>query len=241
MHKHYFITITLLFVFCFKSVGQTEENELQGKWYMFSRNRVVGLEFSKDRIITKQLNWDLSEREPGREQVQRITHSAKANGNTYVCLRTDDDTANQIRVNTFRIVRPGKEMLFVINSTEKLFTNMDSVQQYIDHDVTDKYGFNLYSQAEMEQFKKLKKINTMTAPDFEIYVGKIIHLRSVEDSLSKQLADPEPSGIIYYGYSMLRVFFLEIGYDPLVTTKELDDLFKRFADTPAAKKLLGGH
>jgi hypothetical protein len=220
----------------FLSFNATGQGNLQGKWYMFSRNRIIEFNVSKDSLITKQLNWDLSNRESSELETQIITHFTKANENVYLYLKKLDDTTSQIRLNTFKVVHPGEEIIIVLNGTEKLFTNIDSIRQYIKNDLEQKYGLTLYSEIEIQRLKKLTRVAEMTIDDFKKYADKVIRFRAELDSLSK--LPNAPSGLMYYGYSTLRVFLGQLGYNPLATNKEYDDFVKQFQSNPATKGIV---
>jgi len=229
------LNILAVFLF-FLSSNAPGQNYLQGKWYMFSRNRIIEFNFSKDSLKTKQLNWDMSRRDHNEPETQIITNLTKANGNIYLYVKILGDTTSQIRINTLRVTHPDKEMIIVLNATEKLFTNRDSIQQYIKNDLDIKYGLTLYSDSEIQRLRQLKELAEMTIDDFKKYAGKVLYFRTELDSLSK--LPNAPSGLLYYGYSMLRVFLGQLGYNPLATDKEYSDFIKQFQSNPATKEIV---
>jgi hypothetical protein len=227
------IFAVFILLLSFNAFGQ---DNLKGKWYMFSRNRIIEFNVSKDSLITRQLNWDLTNRERNESDTQIISQLVKANGNIYLCLKKSGDSTSQTRVNTFKVIHPSREIMIVLNVTEKLFTNTDTIRQYINNDLDQKYGLTLYSDTEIQQLKQLKKVSEMTVEDFKKYADKIFQFRTELDSLSK--VPNAPNGLMYYGYSMLRVLLGRLGYNPLATNKEYDDFIKQFQSNPATKEIV---
>jgi hypothetical protein len=203
---------------------------------MFSRNRIIEFNFTGDSLITKQLNWDLNPRERSEPETQIITHFTKVNGNVYLHLKKRDDTANQIRLNTFKVVHPDREIIIVLNATEKLFTNTDSIRQYVNNDLEKKYGLTLNSGTEIQRMKQLRRVAEMTSDDFKKYANQVIRFRTELDSLSK--LPNAANGLMYYGYSTLRIFLGQLGYNPLATNKEYDGFIKKFQGNPATKEIV---
>ena len=88
------------------------QDSLKGKWYFFSRNRIVQLTITKDSLISQQLNWDLTNRNPDREnEIQIINKQVSANGNIYLYLTKPQDTLKRIFLNTIKIINPKKKSL----------------------------------------------------------------------------------------------------------------------------------
>src|SRR4051812_9180921 len=111
----------LIIFFSFISLSAVGQDNMSGRWYMFSRNRMIELNFSNDMVISKQLNWDLSDRNRSEPDTQFVKGFRRANGNIYLYLSNPKQTANQILLNTVKVVRPGEEIFIALNDTEKLF------------------------------------------------------------------------------------------------------------------------
>ena len=203
---------------------------------MFSRNRMIELKILEDRIISKQLNWDLSDRSRSEPDTQFIQGYKRANGNIYLYLSNPKRTANQSLLNTIKVVRPRKEILIALNGTEKLFDDTVSIEQYIQKDTTMKYGMPLFSESEIQELKAQKKVEEMTEADFKTYANKFLKSKAQLDSLSK--LSISSNGLLYYGYAMIRITFGQVGYNPLITNDEFDKLILRFKNNPETKAIV---
>lgn len=226
----------LIIFFIFISLSAIGQDSLNGKWYMFSRNRMIELNIQRDAMISKQLNWDLSERNRSGSDTLFIKGSKSANGNIYLYLTNPKRTANKILLNTFRIVRPEKEIFIALNNTEEPLDDVNAVNQYIQKDTSEKYGMPLFSESEIHRLKAQKKVEEMTEADFKAYANKLIHSKAQLDSLSK--LTNSPGSLLYYGYAMIRITFAQIGYNPLITSDEFEKLILRFKNNPETKELV---
>lgn len=203
---------------------------------MFSRNRIVELSFSKDSLLTKQLNWDLTERERVERDTETILDVVSANGNVYLLTRKPDDTTAQIGIMTFKVVDLDREIVLVLNSPDERFKHVDSIARYISTDTNDKYGITLYSYTEIQRLKSLPPINEMTVDDFKKYAESAFQFRTKLDSLSK-LPNP-PDGLLYYAYSLSRIVLGRVGYNPMVTSEEYESFIRRFHNNPETKEIV---
>ncbi|SEM36941.1 hypothetical protein SAMN04488505_104187 [Chitinophaga rupis] len=224
-------------LFMFISFMAVAQDNFYGKWVMFSRNRVIQFTFSNDRLITNQLNWDLSVRERNKPDTQKIAGTTYAHGNIYLYLKSIKDTANHVGVATLKVIHPDKEILLVLNVTDTKFTDTTSIRQYITKDGDKKYGFTLYSEKEILRLKQQKNISEMTVQDFKSYAEKVMQFQSEIDSLSK-LPDVHNSSLLYYSYSMIRNVLGQLGYNPLVTNMDYDDFMKRFQNMAETKSIV---
>jgi hypothetical protein len=213
------------------------QGNLQGNWFMFSRNRIIQFSFTNSEIVTSQMNWDLHVSDRHESDTQKILATTKSNGNIYFYVERSEDSANKIRVNTFKVIRPNKEILLAINTADTSFSDTTAIRQYIDKDNNEKYGLILYSETEIHRLKQQKKISEMTVADFKLYASKLIEFKNKFDSLSKSPA-VSANSLIYYSYSLLRQFIGELGYNPLITNTEYDDFITRFQNIPETKSIV---
>jgi len=212
------------------------QDSLTGKWYLFSRNRIVQLHITKDSIISQQLNWDLTNRNPDREnEIQIINKRVSANENIYLYLTKPKDSLNRISLSTIKIINPKREIIIAINGIDSSFTDTSVVKQYILKDTEKKYGLTFFSESEIQRLKKQKSIEQMTTQDFKLYVNKVLMFRTELDSLSK--LSNSPNGLLYYGYSMTRIIIGQLGYNPMVTTSEFEMFIRRFQNDPETKEI----
>src|SRR5207253_1697567 len=128
---------------------------------MFSRNRLIEFDFSEDKLVSRQLNWDLNLREGKVPDSSIILGQVKANENIYLYLRKPNDSTNKILLLTFKTVRAGKEMILPINVTEEPFMDSVAIRKYIAGDTGKKVGFTLYSYTEIRRLQQLKKVSEM--------------------------------------------------------------------------------
>jgi hypothetical protein len=226
MHRLYIFIILLLFI----PFGATGQEVPKGKWYMFSRNRMVELDFLREKVVSKQMTWDLSEGGRKLRDTQYIKHSRRQNGNLYLYMINPARSGNKILVNTIRVVRPGKEIFIALNGTEMMFEDTVSVDRYIASDTSEKFGMPLFSKNEILKYKKQRNIKTMTVDDFRSYANTILTSKSKIDSLSN-LSDP-PDGLLYYGYALIRTTIADMGYNPLFNSKEFDEFILYFKNNP---------
>jgi hypothetical protein len=225
----------LLITFCFVSISAVGQTSLTGKWYMFSRNRMIEFNFLSDTLIAKQVNWDLSDRNRSGQDTQSIRGYRKANNNIYLYLENPKRTGHQIRLNTIKVVRQDEEIFIALNGTEKLFSDTVAASEYIQNDTAEKYGMPLFSESKIEQLKAQKKIEEMTQADFKTYANKLSISKKHIDSLSK--LSTSPSGLQYYGYALIRIALAQTGYNPLITNTEFDKLILRFQNDPETKEI----
>jgi hypothetical protein len=209
----------------------------QGKWYLFSRNRMVEITITKDSMIDRQLNWDLSPRDPDRAPgIQRIGKQVTAHQNIYLYTSNSKDSTGQTGLTTIKVIAPGKEIILAVNAKE-IFADTVKVSQYITNDTGKKFGMPLFSAAEIKRMQDQKNISQMTAKDFTRYVEKILQFRKEVDSLSKIEPDVQANGLLYYSYAMLRIIFAQIGYNPLINNTDLDTFIIRFKNDPETKDI----
>ena len=229
--------LTLLIVSLFATTLTAKcQDGLQGKWYLFSRNRIVQLTITKDSLINQQLNWDLTIRNPDREtEIQIIEKKVTANENIYLYVTKAKDTSKRISLSTIKIIDPKKEIILAINTTDSSFADTTLVNQYILKDTDKKYGLTFFSESEIQRLRKQKDIGKMTAQDFKLYVDKVLVFRTELDSLSK--LPNSPNGLLYYGYSMTRIIIGQLGYNPMVTNSEFEIFIKRFQNDPETKEI----
>lgn len=93
----------------------------------------------------------------------------------------------------------------------------------------------MISEAEIQRLQKLKRIDKMSVKDFRLYADKISVFRTELDSLS-QLPN-SPNGLIYYGYSMMRIIIGKLGYYPMFTNSEFEAFIKQFQNNPETKEI----
>jgi hypothetical protein len=212
------------------------QNSLQGKWYFFSRNRIVQLNITKDTLTNQQLNWDLTLRNPYKKpEIQIIDKQVTANENIYLYHTNPKDTLKRISLSTIKIIHPEKELIIAFNATDTSFTDTSLARQYILKDVDKKYGLTFFSESEIQRLRKQKNIDKMTVQDFKLYVDKVLVFRTELDSLSK--LPHSPNGLLYYAYSMMRIIIGELGYNPLVTDSEFEMFMQHFQNDPQTKEL----
>ncbi len=214
----------------------SSQYNLQGKWYFFSRNRVVEMTITPDSLINKQLNWDLTNlpRNPP-PQVQLILKQVEANQNNYLYLKDPKKTEKAIALTTIRIIKPGKELIVALNGTDSSMTDSAFFSDYISKDLDKKYGLHFYSEAESNNLRKQKDVSTMTLADFSLFVDKFLRSRAEMDSLSK-LRTSEV-GLMYYSYAITRIIIGRLGYNPFISDQEFDVFIRRFQENPGAKEM----
>lgn len=219
----------LLALISLPAIGQ---DSVYGKWYMFSRNRMIEMDFQVNRMVSRQLNWDLTDRNRSQPDTQLIWNIQTANGNIYYCV-PDPRSKDGMHVNSLKMVRPGREILIALNGPDSLFTSLEAATQFIRTDTGKKFGMPLFSETEIRAFRSQKKVKDMTAADFNTYAAHVIKSKHLIDSWQHL---PVPSnGLLYYGYAVIRIALAETGYDPFVTTDQFDQLILRFKNNPETK------
>lgn len=214
------------------------QDSLQGKWYLFSRNGIVQLNVTNDSLINQQLNWDLTNKNPNREnEIKIIEKQVRANENLYLYLTNPQDSLKRLSLSTVKIIEPKKEIIIAINATDSSFSDISHIEQYISKDVNEKYGLTFYSESEINRLQKQKNIDKMTVEDFKLYAGKVIVFRTELDSLSK--LPNAPNGLLYYSYSMMRIIIGQLGYNPMIANSEFGMFIERFQNDPETKEIWG--
>ena len=228
------LRVTALSILVFVSCIVKGQTEISGKWYFFSRNRMIELSFSNDRIISRQLNWSLSAWNPDdKPDTQFVSRIIEANRNIYLITINQTDSLKRFRLETYRVVKPGKEMMLVVNAPDTLYNDIAKIETYMKNDIGPKYGIPLFSEAEIKRFQTYKNLDSMSVPDFKVYISKIVENGKMIDSISKMGASD--NNLLYYGYAMARSFLAYMGYNPLVSSGKFDAFFKRFEKNPATK------
>jgi hypothetical protein len=232
MKRILFILLSCL-AFGFQATAQTD---LQGRWYMFSRNRVIRFTITRDSLLSDQLDWDLSLLQPSRTaDTSIIVKRFIAHHNQYFFLLQPHDSTHYIHLATFVVITPTREISLAVNSPDSGYLDVIQAQQYISSDTSQKYGVSLFSNDALRSLQQQKSISAMTSSDFKRYAAKIITFHLQLDSLS-QLPSP-PNGLVYYAYSMIRTALGQVGFNPLVSNNQLENAFRHFEDDPETKEL----
>lgn len=158
-------------------------------------------------------------------------------GNFYEILNRDtlNDRLNVIVVN---ILRPGPnkgELIVAINPGERRFDNIDSAMAFIDTDTEPKFGWVLFSEERMKEFRKMKPIERITIPHLVAYLDSVIKIKPVFDSLKFA---PHILGLNPYSQFKIRDFVRQLGYDPLHESSRLDELVRLNAENPEIAPLI---
>ena len=209
---------------------------LQGNWYMLSGNRIIEWTIVKDSLISQEIDWDLKSISPDQQPIIKIIdQEVIANGNIYLYLKTPKDTSLHLTLSTIKIVKPKKEIIVVINSIGNSFTDTSIVRKYINRDVDKKYGYIFYSEPEIQRLQNQKSVEMMTIEDFKLYASKLLKFEVEIDSLSKM---PNSQNIsLDFKFSMLRNIIGQIGYNPLLTNREVREFINRFYQDQETKEI----
>jgi hypothetical protein len=199
---------------------------------MLSSNNIVELTITNDSFVIKGIDWDLKFRDPNQGFISRtIEKKVIANGNVYLYLTSPKETVNHLSIATITIVAPKTELIVTINSIDSSFTDTS----YMSKDANKKYGFIFYSEPEIQRLQNQKSIELMSIEDFNLYASKLLKSEVEIDSLSKMSNSPNIS--LNLKFSMLRNIIGQIGYNPLLTNRQLSEFINRFYQKKETKEI----
>lgn len=231
--KHKIVLLALLACLAWSAKSQTGIN---GKWYTFVRNRVIELTLSADSVISRQLTWELTPMPNKRTEANAIDTIIRANGNLYYCIIVSIDSLRKIVPVTYKVLKPGTQLLSAINTRENYFDDRLRAQQYICIDTGSKTGMTFYSEAELLRLKAQPPIDSITKENFKLFCKRVIVLKAE----IKKMGDvtTHSNALLYFGYFAIHDIIGEIGYNPLASDKQFDNMVKHFENDPELKDLI---
>ena len=181
--KHLLLILFSWLAFGYAAICQTD---LHGSWYMFSRNRIIRLNFSGDSLYSDQLAWNLSPLYPLSHPdttfiIQRIT----AHQRQYVLSTQPGDTTRRIHVGAYTVITPSSEISLAVNLPDSGYLTTAEAENFISTDTGRKYGILLYSESAIHAMQAQKRVSEMTANDFKTYVANILAMQAQLVTMSK--------------------------------------------------------
>ena len=229
------ISTLLLFPF-FNSFGQ---NKLTGKWYTFSSDmfKVVEYNFDNTSFVTTRVDWN-SVKQEGTQTAQ-IIKIVEQNENLYYLLKDNTDTSI-ISLLIFSSVK--LDSLFIQATASDEHTNFKTVQEalaFIQVDTFKRVGLTFYCKKEFEKLKLLPDPLTITKEKYKLYLeGLIKERQKFEDYASKHKDDFGFMFFFAYISNKARIVFTNVGYNPIIDDKHLENINEKFKDHTELKALI---
>ena len=202
------------------------------KYYLFSRNRMLQFSFDSTRIITRQLDWNFQPYELPEEPDTMFIADQIAQGDGLFFICHSGRMPNSFTVQTFGKIYGSHNIILSITAKDTSYGSAEDAKKTIQPEQR-MAGPTLYSQQAADDFKRKPSIDKMTASDFNRYVNKIVQGHRELDSLDK--SGVSGNGIMYFGYAKLRQYAVEVGYNPLFTSKDFEAMLSRFKKDPRTK------
>jgi hypothetical protein len=214
------------------------QSSLSPKWYTFSFDpvKVVEFNFSDSIFSSNKFDWDMKSL-PGSETAKILKIVRKHN--TYYFLMQDKSIEPKVIVNIFYILKNDISFSHPSMSKENTFHNdIKSALAFIESDTLRRPGMTFYSQKEFQRLKSLPNANSITKPDYKKYLLGIIESRNEFENYAKGHKDD--FGFMFY-FTFLnnqtRAILANLGYNPLIADKELEEVGDKFKDDIEIKAL----
>lgn len=223
------ICIQTIFV-CYSISAQN----LAGKWYLINRGSLIEMNISKDKITTRQLSIDFKVKNTP-PQVDTIYTILKLTDR--ILLVIDSKTGSgEFAANTLIDLQPKRSFQLVWNSLDTTTSSIEELQVANTNDKRKLFGYYFFNTAGIAYLKKLKALSTMTLGDFKKYAATYVkNLNATIGEFEKYNAG---YAAVTYNFQLIVESLVQVGYNPLVEMKILDNIYKRYGADPEVKKIL---
>ncbi|HET9135183.1 MAG TPA: hypothetical protein VFO76_00990 [Candidatus Kapabacteria bacterium] len=207
-----------------------------GKWYGYTDpKKMIEYNFGPKSITFSRFFYNgTPDSMLPNTKTTKLIKTVYKHGNFYEILLRDtlEDQLNVIVVNIIHPTKNKGEMIVAINPGERRFGELDSAMAFIESDTEPKYGWSLFSEERVKEFKKMKPIERITIPHLAAYLDSVIKIKPAFDSLKNE---PRILGLTAYSQFKIRDFVRQMGYNPLHESSRLDELIRLNGDNPEIK------
>jgi hypothetical protein len=208
-----------------------------GKWYMVTRNGLTEFNITDDSLISRQLYPDLRPMSARKENdILAFRRIATLNDRSLIIYRNKLDTTIYTAMTMFD-VKKDQVMKLAWNSPDTALTDMDTL--VMAHKASKKklFGYTIYNEKQLPKIKQMKSINAMTLADFKkyanLYASKVL---ATWPAFEKKYNIG--SAYMIYNYQLITQSIFETGFNPLVTSTELETVYKKYFNNPEVRKIL---
>lgn len=215
------------------------QSSLNGKWYTFSFDpvQVVEYDFNDGIFSSNKFNWELKAL-PGTEKA-KILKVIRRDSTLYYIMQ-DESVAPKVMINIFYIIRGDTCLSQPSLSEENTYQNdINSAISFIKSDSIRRPGMIFYSHQVFQRLKSLRNSNTISKPDYKKYLLGIIEKRNEFEKYAKKHKD-DFGFMFFFTYfnNQTRVILAELGYNPLIPDRELEELNDKFKGEIELKELM---
>jgi hypothetical protein len=227
---------TLLLLLLALSVT-AQSQTIIGKWYMVTRNGLTEFDITDDSLISRQLYPDMRPMSARREKdILAFRKIVPLNDRTLIINRNKLDTTIHTAMTMFDIKKE-QFMKLAWNGLDTALTDIDTL--VMAHKASKKklFGYTIYNEKHLPKIKQMKSINAMTLADFKkyanLYAGKVL---STWPTFDKKYNIG--SAYMIYNYQLITQSLFETGFNPIVTSAELETVYKKYFNDPEVRKIL---
>ena len=227
------ILLALLIVSSITAYSQT----IIGKWYMVTRNGLTEFDITDDSLISRQLYPDMRPMSARKEKdVLAFRRIAPLNDRTLIINRNKLDTTLYTAMTMFDI-KKDQSMKLAWNGLDTALNDVDTL--ILAHKASKKklFGYTIYNEKHLPKIKQMKSINVMTLTEFKkyanVYAGKVLASWPTFDKKYNI-----GNAYMIYNYQLITQSLFEAGFNPLVTSAELETVYKKYFNDPEVRKIL---
>ena len=203
--------------------------ELKDKWYFitFDMLKIVEVNFDSIKISSNNLNWDLSILTKNKDK--KIVSTIEKSNKTY--LITFDSIKNKVELMIIFDFQQGKSFRTPFLNEKSTFETIDQSLQFIKNDTIERFGIIYYSNQEIQRIKKLPSIQTINKQDF---IKLSSQLQNEINIYKNNFQKMDLNFMFFYIYipNKIRELITNLGYNGLVSDKDLGLLNNKFEDLP---------
>lgn len=227
MRRRLFLIVILLNGLTNQLFAQTAE----GDWYTPIRNKLIRVTISADSIVIRKCNFE-SIKDHG---YIAMSYSIKKKiGSTYI-VSDAQDTLLRYQLFGFTTDSMHSDKLYMnAESINTNFATRSDAEKAIPEFEKQHFKIMLFTKQGIDNMRKGKDIETMTAADFNRYASKIIAADSANAAYLNKIYELS----YLYGESSARILLAECGVNPLVKGNRFDDMIEKFYNNPETKDIV---
>lgn len=223
MKKHLVILSGLILI-----VTAAHSQDVLGKWYGINENYLAELIIDNDSIKIQIL--DSRGADAGRER-RNFKHSGIYEiGNKSLVVVTDYASEEGYLAMTFCNIQRNQSIELAANIEVKQAKTIGELTDAIGKDKTELFGNIFYDEAKIQEFEKLKDLETMPVEDFRLYLKKFIEKRDANFFMEEMMPGT-------FRERMVNETLLEIGYNPLFRKDWENRFFEKYLSDKEVGKI----
>ncbi len=223
MKKHLVILSGLILI-----VTAAHSQDVLGKWYGINENYLAELIIDNDSIKIQIL--DSRGADAGRER-RNFKHSGIYEiGNKSLVVVTDYASEEGYLAMTFCNIQRNQSIELAANIEVKQAKTIGELTDAIGKDRTELFGNIFYDEAKIQEFEKLKDLETMPVEDFRLYLKKFIEKRDANFFMEEMMPGT-------FRERMVNETLLEIGYNPLFRKDWENRFFEKYLSDKEVGKI----